>query len=135
MIHMTLTTRRSRYVVLGAELLNEFRRNGSANSIQQMIVNKSDGYIWLSEEDYRGCIKADEVYLITFEECGEVGYQIPIFFLEASPKIVNKEIHRDPFPNAIPEIRYAYKFDGVICTTEPQYIDAKEICSVYDGCK
>lgn len=122
------------YVVLGCELLNEFRKNGSYDRMQQMLINDSDGFVWLSADDYRGLIRADEVYYVEFGGYDEGGYQTPIFFLSKPRKIVNRWIHEDRFPNAIPEIRYAHKVDKVIRSLEYDPMDAKANESMYDGC-
>lgn len=138
MVHMTQHGRTSLfhwfYVVLGCELLNEFRKNGSSNRMQQMLINESNGFVWLSAEDYRGLIRADEVYHVEFGGYDDCGYQAPIFVLHKPDKIVNRWIHEDPFPNAIPEIRNAYKVDKVIRTSEHVSMNAEENESVYDGC-
>ena len=122
------------YVVLGCELLNEFRKNGSSERMQQILINDSNGFVWLSAEDYRGLIRADEVYYVEFGGYDEAGYQAPIFILHKPYKIVNKWIHEDPFPNAIPEVRYAHKVDKVIRSLEYDPMNAKENESMYDGC-
>ena len=119
MIHMTENAHHygGSYVVLGCELLNEFRNNGSANSVQQKIVNPSNGFTWLSEYDYRGLIKPDEVYYISFGAyCdGCDNYVVaPLFSLECSYKYTAETIHYDPFPNAVPEIRNTYKRDETV---------------------
>lgn len=138
MVHMTQHARfrmfPCSYVALGCELLNEFRRNGSSDRMQQMIINESNGFVWLSAEDYRGLIRADEVYYVDFGGCDEVGYQAPTFVLRKPYKIVNKWIHEDPFPNAAPEIRDAYKVDSVMRALEYDPLNAKENESTYDGC-
>lgn len=118
MIHMTkcdswITTG---CIVLGCELLSEFRRNGSENSIQQKIINPSNGFTWLSAYDYRGLIKPDEVYELHF---GIEGYDswvhdAPAFVIEHAYEYALKAVHQDPFPNAAPEIRDKYKRDSVI---------------------
>lgn len=118
MIHMTKRFYDGSYVVLGAELLNEFRNNGSANSVQQKIVNPSNGFTWLSEYDYRGLIKPDGVYYISFgaycDGCDNY-VAAPLFNLECSYKYTPAEtVHYDPFPNAVPEIRNTYKRDETV---------------------
>lgn len=130
------------YVVLGCELLNEFRRNGSANSIQQKIINPSNGFVWLSEWDYRGLIKPDEVYYIYFgTSCPDCGWSFgaPLFSLEHSYKYVLKTVHQDPFPNAVPEIRDKHRVDITFVDTVyvPMGVDnvySPTYC-VYDGFK
>lgn len=135
MVHMTRHERyRYSYVVLGCELLNEFRKNGSSDRMQQMIINDSNGFVWLSAEDYRGLIRADEVYYVEFGGYDDCGYQAPIFILHKPPRIVNMWIHEDPFPNATPEVRDAHKVDKVVRTREHDPMNAKENESMYDGC-
>lgn len=135
MVHMTKCQwYKNEYVTLGCELLSEFHRNGSSGRMQQMLVNESDGFIWLSAEDYRGKINADEVYYVQFGCCDEGGYLAPYFTLSKPDKIVNKRIDEDPFPNAIPEIREAYRVDKVIRCSEWDPINAEENVSTYDGC-
>lgn len=141
MIHMT--TRADdyggSYVVLGCELLNEFRNNGSANSVQQKIVNPSNGFTWLSEYDYRGLIKPDGVYYISFgvycDGCDNY-VAAPLFNLECSYKYYTETIHYDPFPNAVPEIRNMYKRDETVTryTYVPIGIDKSSPTNCeYDG--
>lgn len=138
MVHMTKHGRDSLcshcYVVLGCELLNEFRKNGSSDRMQQMLINDSDGFVWLSAEDYRGLIRADEVYDVEFGGYNGGEYWAPIFVLYKHDKIVNRWIHEDPFPNATPEVRYAHKVDKVIRDLEYDPMNAKENESTYDGC-
>lgn len=135
MVHMTRYDRYwGTYVALGCELLSEFRKNGSSDRMQQMLINDSNGFVWLSAEDYRGLIRADKVYYVGFGGYDEGGYQAPIFTLYKPNKIVNRWIHEDPFPNAIPEVRYAYKVDKVIRALEDDPMNAEENESVYDGC-
>lgn len=138
MVHMTRHGRGSwfprSYVVLGCELLNEFRKNGSSDRMQQMLTNDSDGFVWLSVEDYRGLIRADGVYYVEFGECDEGGYQTPTFVLHKPRKIVNRWIHEDRFPNAVPEIRYAHKVDKVVRDWEYDSMNAEDNESMYDGC-
>lgn len=138
MVHMTKHGRDSLlshcYVVLGCELLSEFRKNGSSDRMQQMLTNDSDGFVWLSAEDYRGIIRADEVYDVEFGGYDDGGYRAPIFVLYKHDKIVNRWIHEDPFPNATPEVRDAHKVDKVVRTWEDDPMNAKENDSMYDGC-
>jgi hypothetical protein len=135
MVHMTqFETYKYEYVVLGCELLSEFRRNGSSGRMQQMLINDSNGFVWLSAEDYRGRIDADKVYHIQFGDYCEGGYFAPYFSLSKPEKFVNRWIHEDRFPNAIPEIRDAHRVDTVVRGLEYDPMGATENVSTYDGC-
>ena len=67
------------YLVLGCELLSEFRRNGSAKwSKQQAIVNPADGFVWVSNNNYSGLNPAG-VYILWFHTRDDDGYPTPVF--------------------------------------------------------
>ena len=134
MVHMTQFEKHSnRYVAIGCELMSEFRKNGSADCVQQKLIN-NDGFMWLSIADYRGKIKPDEIYEVGFWVEDEAD-MIPVFWIATLDKVHYKFVHRDPFPNADPEIRAAYMKDGF----EP-YIEFGQELSYdhkfryYDGC-